>query len=119
MSEEERLVYLNKIKDFKKRERNGYIEFILGIIIFILGFGFISVIYLGGAWIGVAGLILTITGIFEKVYFHNQYNKLIKENSRSIEDKNTIKILKCSKCGKEVSKGDYKFCPFCGELLKS
>lgn len=115
LSEEARLVYLQeKIKDAKRHERSGWIAFIVGVIFAVIGFGFSDLIGLGGTLIGVAGIILAIVGVFESFYFLYQYNKSMKEL-----EKMAIPTPKCPKCGKELPKGDFTFCPFCGASLKS
>jgi len=58
LSEQAKLAYLQeKIKDFKRHERSGWIAFIIGVVLAVIGFGFSDLIGLGGTMMGVGGIL--------------------------------------------------------------
>ena len=115
MSEEAKLVYLQeKLDEAKKRERSGWWAFIIGLIFAVFGYVFIDFQPTGGILLIICGVVLVAVGIVESWYLgFYQKTKLMEQL-----EKMAIKTPICPKCGKEIPKGNFKFCPFCGASLE-
>ena len=92
---------------------NRWIAYIVGFVLtapimFILG-------YLGipEDFALIVGAVPFIVCIAIGTYYGNQKHKLMEELERM-----AIDYPKCSKCGKEIPKGDLLYCPFCKASLK-
>jgi hypothetical protein len=48
-----------------------------------------------------------------------QLMRLDEEKKIFIAKEKTDYIQECPKCGKEITQENYKYCPYCGRLLKS
>jgi len=114
LSEEVKMVYFKeKLNDARRRERSGWIMFVVGVFVAAIGFAFIPFIgQTSGILIGIGGVLLAIVGIIESFYFRLQHFKLMEQL-----EKMAIKTT-CPKCGKEIPKGNFMFCPFCGASLE-
>lgn len=119
MSEDAKLAYLQeKIKDAKRNERLGPSGMVMGGV--SVGAGVVfniiwnnTVTYIGGILLIVLGIICFIVGIYMSGHYAGQYKNLMKE----LESMATS-FPKCPKCGKELPKGNFTFCPFCSASLK-
>ena len=119
LSEQARVAFLQeKIKDAKGQSRSNFILGIVGLV--LASFGFIS--YVNGSFgggsgfliVGTVGVIAAIIGFslgskseIEKIRWTNELGKI------------AFTIPKCPNCNKELPRGNFEFCPFCGKSLKS
>jgi hypothetical protein len=122
LSEEAKIAYLQeKIKEAKRNEKHGAISIVsagvfggAGIIFIVLGnaFGVIETIYAGISLIAIC-IFMFIFGIYVSLHYEGQYKNLMKELEGM-----AILNPRCPTCGKELPKGNFAFCPFCGKSLK-
>jgi len=116
VSEQAKVALQEKMKDANKNMYVSLIPLVLGIYfivsgIFALTGGHFSFqIILMGITIGIACMII---GICMAVPYIRQYNKIKKE----LENIATS-FSNCLNCKKEIPKGNFAFCPFCGNPLK-
>ena len=61
----------------------------------------------------IVGVVPFVMCIAIGTYYGNQKHELMEELERM-----AIDYPKCPKCGQEILKGDFKFCPFCSASLK-
>jgi hypothetical protein len=109
LSEQEKIANLQKkIKTSKKNKVIGATTTVLagvtilaGIILSIWNIGFIAILF--------------VYGIYLYVHSSGQYNNLMKEAEKTAQ---TIPNPPCLNCGKELLKGNFDFCPFCGNSIK-
>ena len=124
MSEQAKVAYLQeKIKQAKRNERFGIAFFIFGIILVIFSFiapQIIAVMYpnspaLSPILVGIiGGILFAVLGVADWIYYGLQGGNLV-EQLRIM----AITIPSCPNCKKELPKGNFEFCPFCGKSLKS
>jgi len=115
LSDEAKLVYIQeRMKETKRREQIASVCLMLGMILAIAGFVFSDPRFLGmnGIWIGVLGIILAIIEGISYAGNSYQYSKLMQELKTMAKATPT-----CPKCGKEIPRGKFAFCPFCGSPL--
>jgi hypothetical protein len=115
LSEEAKLAYIQeRMKETKGNERIASVASMFGMILALVGFMFSDSRFLGtcGIWIGVLGIILAIIEGISYVGNSYQYSKLMQELKAMAKATPT-----CPKCGKEIPKGSFAFCPFCGSSL--
>lgn len=112
MSEEAKLAYLQEqLKEVRRNERFAEIGFFIGI--FVAMFGLIPNPF-GRNWTiyGIIGIFIAGGGLVSSIYMYRQHLFLMKQLGRL-----AIVNPKCPQCGKELPKGNYAFCPFCGKSL--
>ncbi len=120
MSEDAKLAYLQeKIREAKRNERTGLITMFLGGLSIVLGISFNiiwnnSFTFFGVVSLIILGVFMFILGIYASGHYNGQYRDLMGEF-----EKLAIKVPICSNCKKELPKGNFEFCPFCGKSLKS
>lgn len=97
---------LNEIKNYKRY------ALILGITFSIV----LALIWPFDFFIGLFLAMFVGTAIVWGVEWHYR-----KEEFRILQmiQKMAISIPKCPKCGKEIPQGNFDFCPFCGNSLKT
>ena len=116
MSEQTKAALQEKMKDANKNMHVSLVPVYLGIIfivnsIFVLTEWHISFqIILMQITLGVACVII---GICMAVPYIRQYNRLKKELENI-----PASFSKCLSCKKEIPKGNFAFCPFCGNSLE-
>ncbi|MCW4009955.1 MAG: zinc ribbon domain-containing protein [Candidatus Bathyarchaeota archaeon] len=118
MSEEAKLAYLQeKINDVKRNERTGALGIVMGGVFVGVGIVFNAlgggVNFLAAISLIAVGIFLCTFGIYAAEHYAGQYKNLIIEL-----EKLATSVPKCPKCGKELPKGTFEFCPFCGASLK-
>jgi uncharacterized membrane protein YedE/YeeE len=119
LSEDAKLAYLQeKIEDAKRNERLGPSGIVMGGVFVGVGIVFNiiwnnTVTMLGGISLIALGIFFFVFGIYVSGHYAGQYKNLMKE----LESMATS-FPKCTKCGKELPKGNFVFCPFCGASLK-
>lgn len=110
MSEQARVAYLEeRIRDAKREERTGTIVLFFGVILAGFGFSVGSNFGLDGTWAEILGILVAAIGFYSLLYSQYKYVRLMQELG-GMGSPN----LKCPRCGKELPKGNYAFCPFCG-----
>jgi Flp pilus assembly protein TadB len=119
MSEQAQAVTLQeKTKKAKQMESSGKTYSILGFTLFVFGIvlsTFYSKTPPWTTWIILPGAIFIMAfGLIEICLGATQYRKLSKQMK-------TLPLVTqtCSKCGKQIPQGDFEFCPFCGNSLKT
>jgi hypothetical protein len=81
----------------------------IGIVLAILGFMLSSILIA----LAIIGVVLTVSAGASYFYFIDQSRKLtlqLKEMASALSS--------CPRCGKELPKGAFSFCPFCGTPLE-
>ena len=121
MSEQAKIAsLLEKIEDARNNARNMGIFslacFMVGIVGFVLFLSFGG----GRAFVALGPLALITLGLVGFVLFSISewfYNQTMK---RLISELNSmaIQIATCPRCGKELPKGNFERCPFCGKSLR-
>ena len=115
MSEEARLAYLREeIRKTKRNERFGKITTGLGIIALILGILGIANEHSLGIPSMILGAILSAIGTTFIQHSLYQYKELTIQL-----EKVALTTITCPKCGKEIPKQNFMFCPFCGASLEN
>lgn len=115
MSNEAKLVYIQeKMRETKRRERTAYVGAILGMGLAVVGFVLSDPRFLStsGIVLGVIGIIGAVIEAISYAVNMQRYDKLVDELGTMAKA-----IPTCPKCGKEIPKGNYTFCPFCGSPL--
>jgi len=104
----------DRMKETKRRERIAIAFLFLGLIVAVVGFTFQWLGLFGtlGIWIGVLGIVLAVIEIIGYAANSIIYSKLMRESEAMAEAPPT-----CPRCGKEIPKGNHKFCPYCGSKL--
>lgn len=104
----------DRMKETKRRERIAIAFLFLGLIIALVGvtFWWLGLFGTSGIWIGVLGIILAIIEIIGYAANSIIYSKLMRESEAMTNATPT-----CPRCGKEIPKGNHKFCPYCGSKL--
>ena len=116
MSEEAKLAYLQeKIKDVKRNEKMGALGIVMGGAFVGIGIVFNGLGDIVNFLVGISivlGIFFFVFGIYVSGHYASQYKNLMKELESM-----TVSFPKCPKCGKELPKGNFAFCPFCGASL--
>ena len=121
MSEQAKIAsLLEKIEDARSEARNMGIFslacFVVAMVGFVLFLGFGG----GRAFVALGPLALVILGLAGFVlfsiaeWFYNQTKKRLISELNSM----AIQIATCPNCGKELPKGNFELCPFCGKSLR-
>jgi hypothetical protein len=118
VSEQARAALQEKMKDANKNIYVSLTPFNLGVI--FVGYG-IAQLTLWHYSIEFSIVVLLITmgiaciiiGICMTIPYIRQYNKLKKQL-----EKIATSFSNCPNCKKEIPKGNFEFCPFCGNSLK-
>ena len=116
MPEQAKTALQEKMKDANKNMIVSLVPFGLGVLLIVKGIldlwdpHFTSEFYFTIITIGIACVMI---GICMAVPYNRQYNKLKKE----LENIATS-FSNCPNCKKEMPKGNFEFCPFCGNSLK-
>ena len=102
------------VRDVKRYERSGFIACIVGIVMSVAGFSTTS---LSGnsIYLGIVGVVISAIGFVEFLHYQRVYSKMIGELA-SMAFKSAVP---CPRCEKELPKGEFDFCPFCGSPLQS
>ena len=115
------------LKQIKQKEKAGKV----GAVFLVLGFLFVgigitmmiwqnsltdvsTVAYIRSIAQIIFGVIFSVGGVYIMTRFAGQRNNLMKEL-----EKMTIQRPNCPNCGRELSEGNFEFCPFCGKPLKT
>lgn len=104
----------DRMKETKRRERIAIAFLFLGLIIALVGvtFWWLGLFGTLGIWIGVLGIVFGIIEIIGYVANSIIYSKLMRESETMTNAAPT-----CPRCGKEIPKGNRRFCPYCGSKL--
>jgi hypothetical protein len=114
LSEEAKIAYIQeRLKEVRRGERNGSIWGIFGAVLLGVGIGFSSILGQSTWILEACGILLFLLGLVDVAYCGFQRIKLMNQMKTM-----SISIPKCPKCGKELPKGNFAFCPFCGSSLE-
>ncbi len=104
-----------RIRQEQNLAKNMAIAAIISIIFTAVGFGVNLTPYggvvgqFGFGYIGMIGFFLC----YAVEYNANQRRKKLIKKLADM----TVKVSTCVKCGKQIPKGNFTFCPFCGSAL--
>jgi len=108
LSEQAELIYLQeKLKDARSYETIGAVMIFLGILVVGLG------CFLSNSVLLIFGVVVISIGVAYSGYYGFQRFKLMEQ----LKKMSTLTST-CPKCGKEMPKGNFTFCPFCGSSLE-
>ena len=117
LSEQAKIASLQEeIREMRSRARLSAIVSMVGIAMVVYGFGFyfFQLADIFSLIVGILGVVFAIVGlVFE--YMANAVKKSLMSELAGM----AIRTPKCSKCEKELPQGNFAFCPFCGNSVKS
>jgi amino acid permease len=110
LSEEAKNAYIKKrLGLIRSCKGSGTLLFGVGLIMVILSISMSSFPSAFSIDTLVVGVLLCIFGVLMRGYFSFEEAKLINRLGTM-----SISVPKCPKCGKELPKGNFASCPFCG-----
>jgi len=110
LSEQAKVAYLQeRIRNARRAIASSAQVLGIGIVLAILGFMLSSILIV----LAIIGVVLTISAGASYFYFIDQSRKLTHQLREM-----AFPLSSCPRCGKELPKGAFTFCPFCGSPLE-
>jgi len=110
LSEQAKVAYLQeRIRNARHAIASSAQVLGIGIVLAILGFMLFAIL----AILAIIGVLLTISAGASYFYFIDQSRKLTQQLREM-----AFTLSSCPKCGKELPKETFSFCPFCGAPLE-
>ena len=110
MSEQAQLFLLQRrLTEIQKHKRNSR----------IIGGAFCIILALVWPYDFITGIVLAIFVATSIVWGVQRLYRKEELRILGLINQITISTPKCSNCGKEITQGNFEFCPFCGNSLKA